>query len=135
MRFLLIPNYEWCEFNHVKVSMSLWYSCIFFIISMNFCDDYIISSVRNELGLLERVCGRSISSIIHQQIRQHIDHTCKGNFESSYINTLEKVSFQQSVNFVKIGSVYLELSHTSYVIRKTVLPVDILTSLCEHRLN
>ena len=33
-----------------------------------------------------------MTSIVHHQIEQNIDSTCKGNFETSYIEALEKVS-------------------------------------------
>ena len=36
---------------------------------------------------------------------------------------------------LRVGSVYLELSHTSYVLLGTDLPIDNLTALCEHRLS
>ncbi|XP_077986811.1 anaphase-promoting complex subunit 2-like [Glandiceps talaboti] len=43
-----------------------------------------------ELGLLERVSAQAVTSIIHSKTEHHIQHTCKGEFESSFIHTLEK---------------------------------------------
>lgn len=52
-------------------------------------------SFSRELGVLERLSGEAVSSIIHQKIQLHVDHTCKGNFEQAYIQTLEQVGHQQ----------------------------------------
>nr|XP_006818421.1 PREDICTED: anaphase-promoting complex subunit 2-like [Saccoglossus kowalevskii] len=43
-----------------------------------------------ELGLLERVSSEAVTSIIQSKIEHHIKHTCKGEFESSFIEPLEK---------------------------------------------
>ncbi|CAH1786015.1 unnamed protein product, partial [Owenia fusiformis] len=44
----------------------------------------------NELGLLQRISGEAVTRIIHKRIEEHIDETCKGNFESTFLETLEK---------------------------------------------
>eukprot|EP00057_Strongylocentrotus_purpuratus_P008203 XP_011662677.1 PREDICTED: anaphase-promoting complex subunit 2 isoform X1 [Strongylocentrotus purpuratus] len=41
------------------------------------------------LGLLERVCGEPVTSIIHQKIKHHVDQQCAGEFEKSFISSLE----------------------------------------------
>ncbi|XP_041481445.1 anaphase-promoting complex subunit 2-like isoform X2 [Lytechinus variegatus] len=41
------------------------------------------------LGLLERVCGEPVTSIIHQKIKHHVDQQCAGEFETSFISLLE----------------------------------------------
>ncbi|XP_074654773.1 anaphase-promoting complex subunit 2-like [Tubulanus polymorphus] len=48
-----------------------------------------VNLLLNKVGLLERICGESITIISHKQISQHIENTCKGNFESSYVGILE----------------------------------------------
>ncbi|XP_014681229.1 PREDICTED: anaphase-promoting complex subunit 2-like isoform X2 [Priapulus caudatus] len=42
-----------------------------------------------ELGLLERFAGEAVTSVIHEKIQDYVQHTCKGNFESSYLSCLE----------------------------------------------
>ncbi|KAK2162162.1 hypothetical protein LSH36_102g00040 [Paralvinella palmiformis] len=42
-----------------------------------------------DLGLLERLGGEVVSTLIHDRIRQHVELTCKGNFETEYLSTLE----------------------------------------------
>ncbi|XP_041369273.1 anaphase-promoting complex subunit 2-like isoform X2 [Gigantopelta aegis] len=44
----------------------------------------------DEIGVLERISGTAVTSIVHHQIEQNIESTCKGNFEHSYIEALEK---------------------------------------------
>ncbi|XP_077865898.1 anaphase-promoting complex subunit 2-like, partial [Saccoglossus kowalevskii] len=43
-----------------------------------------------ELGLLERVSSEAVTSIIQSKIEHYIIHTCKEEFESSFIGPLEK---------------------------------------------
>ena len=45
-----------------------------------------------DMGLLERLSGEAVTSLIHHRIKQHVDHKCKGNFEVQYIDSLEQVS-------------------------------------------
>ena len=46
----------------------------------------------HELGLLERLSVEAVTDIIHQRIKHHVQNTCGGNFETSYLGTLENVS-------------------------------------------
>uniref|UniRef100_T1IXP7 Anaphase-promoting complex subunit 2 n=1 Tax=Strigamia maritima TaxID=126957 RepID=T1IXP7_STRMM len=43
-----------------------------------------------ELGLLEQLVGKPVTSIISEHIENHVLSTCKGSFESSFIGMLEK---------------------------------------------
>ncbi|XP_072176276.1 anaphase-promoting complex subunit 2-like [Diadema setosum] len=49
-----------------------------------------INSQLYSLGLLERVCGEAVTSIIHQKIKHHVDQLCAGEFETSFSAPLEK---------------------------------------------
>ncbi|XP_024081276.1 anaphase-promoting complex subunit 2 isoform X2 [Cimex lectularius] len=42
-----------------------------------------------ELELLERIAGDVLTSLIHKQIETHIQDTCKGSFDVSFIPSLE----------------------------------------------
>ncbi|XP_071820254.1 anaphase-promoting complex subunit 2-like [Apostichopus japonicus] len=41
-------------------------------------------------GLLERVCGEAVTSIIHVRIEEFVEERCKGEFEQSFIKDLEQ---------------------------------------------
>ncbi|XP_013419521.1 anaphase-promoting complex subunit 2-like [Lingula anatina] len=43
----------------------------------------------DELGLLEYISGGSVTSITNEDFKLYIEHTCKGNFETSYVAFLE----------------------------------------------
>ncbi|KAL1131096.1 hypothetical protein AAG570_012333 [Ranatra chinensis] len=43
-----------------------------------------------QLELLERLTGEVVTSLLHKQIECHVQDTCKGNFDISYITPLEK---------------------------------------------
>ena len=47
---------------------------------------------RRELGLLERISGESVTSLVNQRIKHHVEHTCRGNFESPFLESLEQVN-------------------------------------------
>lgn len=47
---------------------------------------------RDDIGILERVSGMAVTSIVHDRIKHHIENTCKGNFETSYLKNLEEVN-------------------------------------------
>ncbi|XP_038045964.1 anaphase-promoting complex subunit 2-like isoform X2 [Patiria miniata] len=49
-----------------------------------------INSKLHCLGLLERVCAEPVTSLIHAKIKHHVDNKCRGEFETSYIVTLER---------------------------------------------
>lgn len=34
----------------------------------------------------------AVTSIVHDRIKHHIENTCKGNFETSYLKNLEEVN-------------------------------------------
>ncbi|XP_075228750.1 anaphase promoting complex subunit morula isoform X2 [Lycorma delicatula] len=42
-----------------------------------------------ELELLERLSGEVLTSLIHKRIENHVQETCKGSFDTSYIATLD----------------------------------------------
>ncbi|KAJ9575582.1 hypothetical protein L9F63_007516, partial [Diploptera punctata] len=42
-----------------------------------------------ELDLLERLAGEALTSLIHIRIENHVQETCKGSFDTSYISSLE----------------------------------------------
>ncbi|ESP05035.1 hypothetical protein LOTGIDRAFT_109593 [Lottia gigantea] len=59
------------------------------------CQDIIdtfhsVNRQLDEMGILERLSGAAVTSIVHNQIQRYINTTCKGNFETSYIDHLEK---------------------------------------------
>ncbi|XP_072014527.1 anaphase-promoting complex subunit 2-like [Amphiura filiformis] len=43
-----------------------------------------------DLDLLERICGEPVTTIIHDRIKHHVDQTCKGEFETSFLEPHEK---------------------------------------------
>jgi hypothetical protein len=45
-----------------------------------------------ELDLLERLAGEVITALIHIRIENHVQESCKGSFDTSYISSLESVS-------------------------------------------
>lgn len=45
-----------------------------------------------ELDLLERLAGEVITTLIHIRIESHVQESCKGSFDTSYISSLESVS-------------------------------------------
>ncbi|XP_070531907.1 anaphase-promoting complex subunit 2-like [Ptychodera flava] len=55
-----------------------------------------------ELGLLERVSAVAVTSIIHSKIEHHIQHTCKGEFESSCLQSLEKWLHSKVVGWLNL---------------------------------
>ena len=63
---------------------------------------------RRDLGLLERLGGEVVSTLIHYRIRQHVELTCKGNFETEYLGTLENVSLDGWYFYKRVKKVYLE---------------------------
>ncbi|KAL0280099.1 UNVERIFIED_CONTAM: hypothetical protein PYX00_001488 [Menopon gallinae] len=42
-----------------------------------------------EFDLLERIAGDILTSLIHERIETHVQETCKGSFDTSYIDSLE----------------------------------------------
>lgn len=56
-----------------------------------------------QLGLLERITGDILTNLIHERIETHVKNTCKGSFDTSYIETLENVSVFYSFTGSKIG--------------------------------
>ena len=53
-----------------------------------------------ELELLERLAGEVITSLIHIRIENHVQESCKGSFDTSYISSLESVSMIWSIENV-----------------------------------
>lgn len=51
------------------------------------------SYFRDDIGILERVSGTAVTNIVHERIKTYVENSCKGNFETSYIEILETVSF------------------------------------------
>lgn len=68
-----------------------------------------VSFNRDDIGILERISGTAVTSIVHERIKQHIESTCKGNFETSYLDTLQNVSI---CTFVPILCVINELNRS-----------------------
>uniref|UniRef100_A0A0A9Y699 Anaphase-promoting complex subunit 2 n=1 Tax=Lygus hesperus TaxID=30085 RepID=A0A0A9Y699_LYGHE len=59
------------------------------------CDEIItdfhnINRILIQLELLERLAGEVLTSLIHKQIESHVQETCKGSFDVSFIAPLEK---------------------------------------------
>ena len=75
--FFLAERTQVCSSDYVVMFMWLWCGCF---------------SCRKDLGLLERLCSDAVSFLIHERIQQHIELTCKGNFEVEFISLLENVS-------------------------------------------
>lgn len=44
-----------------------------------------------EMGLLERLSGNILMDLIRNRIETHVKETCDGNFETSYVESLENV--------------------------------------------
>ncbi|XP_067004982.2 anaphase-promoting complex subunit 2 [Anabrus simplex] len=42
-----------------------------------------------EMGLLERLAGEVISSLLHHKIESYVEDSCKGSFDTSHIGSLE----------------------------------------------
>ncbi|XP_061183897.1 anaphase-promoting complex subunit 2-like [Saccostrea echinata] len=51
---------------------------------------HTINRQLDDIGILERVSGMAVTSIVHERIKNHIENTCKGNFETSYLKNLEE---------------------------------------------
>ncbi|GAB6023392.1 Anaphase-promoting complex subunit 2 [Chamberlinius hualienensis] len=51
---------------------------------------YSVNKKLSELQLLERIIGEGLTNVIHRHIEHHIDVTCRGNFESIYLSSLER---------------------------------------------
>ncbi|XP_071154099.1 anaphase-promoting complex subunit 2-like isoform X1 [Mytilus edulis] len=43
----------------------------------------------DDIGILERVSGTAVTNIVHERIKTYVENSCKGNFETSYIDILE----------------------------------------------
>ncbi|XP_033643493.1 anaphase-promoting complex subunit 2-like isoform X2 [Asterias rubens] len=57
---------------------------------------------RHYLGLLERVCAEVVTSLIHAKIKHHVDNKCKGEFETSFIATLEQWLSSKVVRWLNV---------------------------------
>ncbi|KAK3088868.1 hypothetical protein FSP39_024770 [Pinctada imbricata] len=44
----------------------------------------------DDIGILERISGLSVTSIVHNRIKSQVESMCKGNFETSYLESLEQ---------------------------------------------
>lgn len=63
------------------------------VFHLSCCEGMIyLKFFRDEIGVLEQVSGTSVTALIHQQIQHHVETTCKGNFETAYLENLETVS-------------------------------------------
>lgn len=49
----------------------------------------------NQMGLLDRIAGYTLTDLIQDQITIHIQEKCRGNFDSSHIKSLDSVRFIQ----------------------------------------
>ncbi|XP_073975061.1 anaphase promoting complex subunit morula isoform X2 [Rhodnius prolixus] len=52
-------------------------------------DFHTTNRILIQLELLERLAGEVITSLIHKQIESHVQVTCKGSFDISFISSLE----------------------------------------------
>ena len=68
----------------------------------------LFSNISSDLGLLHRVSGDAVSQLIHQRIQLHIEQTCKGNYETSFLESAEQVS-----NIILI--LFYFLSYSNYI--------------------
>lgn len=57
-----------------------------------------------ELNLLEPLGGQILMSLIHVRIENYIQQICKGSFDVSYVQHLEKVS--ENFDLLPLGGVY-----------------------------
>lgn len=64
-------------------------SCICHEITQTFLE---VNNKLMEFDLLERIAGDILTNLIHERIENHVQETCKGSFDSSYIESLENVS-------------------------------------------
>ncbi|CAH1389815.1 unnamed protein product [Nezara viridula] len=53
-------------------------------------DFHTTNRILIQLELLERLAGEVLTSLIHKQIENHVQETCKGSFNQSFISPLEK---------------------------------------------
>ncbi|XP_067662241.1 anaphase-promoting complex subunit 2-like [Haliotis asinina] len=51
---------------------------------------HAVNSKLDDMGILERISGAAVTTTVHEQIKHHIEDTCKGNYETSYLDTLQK---------------------------------------------
>ncbi|KAK6194717.1 hypothetical protein SNE40_000298 [Patella caerulea] len=66
----------------------------------------------DDIGVLEKVSGAAVTSIVHSQIESYINTNCKGNFETSYFEHLEKWLDTKVLGW--LNSIYAgEKSHNS----------------------
>lgn len=46
----------------------------------------------NEMGLLDRIAGYTLTTLIQHRINSHVQDKCRGTFDVSHIQSLERVS-------------------------------------------
>lgn len=51
---------------------------------------HTINRKLDKLNLLSKVAGSCITTIVHRTTKQHIEYTCRGNVETSFLESLEK---------------------------------------------
>ncbi|XP_053380784.1 anaphase-promoting complex subunit 2-like isoform X2 [Mercenaria mercenaria] len=56
----------------------------------------------DEVGVLEQVSATSVTALIHEQIQQHVENTCKGNFETAYLDSLENWLEHKVLGWLKL---------------------------------
>ena len=73
----------------IRILVYRYKRCSHHVIQDVSCSNFLYP--RDEIGVLEQVSGTSVSALIHNQIQQHVETTCKGNFETAYLEILEMV--------------------------------------------
>ena len=81
LNWQLLVNVQVCFHLQYATDLLLWlHSYVFYWICF-----------RKELGLLAWLSGEPATLLIHQRIKQHVEHSCQSNFEVPYLFTLEEV--------------------------------------------
>ncbi|KAK2189465.1 hypothetical protein NP493_106g06023 [Ridgeia piscesae] len=78
------------------------------------CDETLtvfqqVNSQLKELDLLAWLSGEPVTSLIHQRIKQHVEHSCQSNFEVPYLFTLEEWLETKVVGWLEL--MYCEVRH------------------------
>ncbi|KAL4219155.1 Anaphase-promoting complex subunit 2 [Mactra antiquata] len=61
-----------------------------------------INAKLDEVGVLEQVSGTSVTALVHEQILQHVENTCQGNFETAYLSSLQNWLENKVLGWLKL---------------------------------
>lgn len=50
----------------------------------------VCATCRHELHLLDSIVRDAVSTVAYKYIEQHIENTCRGNYENRFLRSLEK---------------------------------------------